>query len=141
MKKSWKIVLTSVIIWLVGTVFAWLTCGWLFNKVYTIPPLIWLSPEAMFTATNMFWSNFFGLAGSFVFVLVYLWIFKGIPGKNTKKGMNYGLIVWLVGTLFGIIGMPLYMTISWIVVIYWIIQALVFNLIRGAIVGAMFKKA
>jgi len=65
---------------------------------------------------------------------------KGIPGEGAKKGMTYGILVWLVGALTGIASMPDYMTIATTVVVYWILQALVLNIINGAIVGVIYKE-
>jgi hypothetical protein len=102
---------------------------------------IWKSSEAMTSGTNMFWSYFLGLATSIIFVLVYVALYNGLPGKKgSNKGIVYGFIVWLVGSLSGMISMPFYMNIAWAVVIYWIIQALVFNFIRGLIVGGTYKE-
>ncbi len=135
-----KILLSSVLIWIVSTLFAWLTCGWLFNWVYQIEPIIWLTPEVMMSANNMIASNIIGIFMSIIFVSVYAWLHGNFPGKtNIRKGLNYGFMVWLVGALAGMVGMPFYMTIAWTVVIYWLVQALVVSLIKGAIVGAIYK--
>lgn len=134
-----KILLATLVIWIIGSVFGFLTCGWLFNWVYMIPPIIWKDAAAMMTISNMVFSYLFGLIASFLFVWVYAFLFKGIPGKGVKKGMIYGILIWLVGALSGMATMPFYMTISMVVVIYWIIQALILNIIRGAIIGVLYK--
>jgi len=134
-----KILISGVIIWLVGAVFGWLTCGWLFNWVYQIPPNIWRPPEVMFQTGNLILSNLFGLITAIIFVAVYEFIMNGLPGDGVKRGVIYGFIVWLVGALAGMVTMPFYMTIATTVVIYWIINALVINLIKGAIVGAIYR--
>ena len=59
--------------------------------------------------------------------------------KYLKIGL-FGFFVWLVGAFSGLASMPFFMTIAVTVVIYWIIQALVFNLINGAIVGMIYKE-
>ena len=51
-----------------------------------------------------------------------------------------GLIVWLLGALSVIASMPFYLAIATIVVLYWLIQALVLNVINGAILGAIYKE-
>jgi hypothetical protein len=61
-------------------------------------------------------------------------------GEGVKKGMTYGILVWLVGALTGIASMPFYMTIATTVVVYWLLQALVLGLINGAIVGVIYKE-
>jgi len=135
-----RIALASIVIWIVGSVFAMLTCGWLFNWVYEIPPIIWKPVEEMMATNNMVTSYVLGLIVSIIFVSVYAWLYDKLPGKGAKKGMTYGFIVWLVGALSGTMTMPLYMTIAVTVVVYWIIQALILNLIIGAITGAIYKK-
>ena len=134
-----RIILASVIIWLVSTAFTWLTCGWLFTWVYEIPPMIWLPPEEMMSTNSLVLSNIFGIVISFIFTLVYAVLYKGIPGKGFKKGMIYGILLWLVGALSGLITMPFYMTIATAVISYWIISSLALNLINGAILGAIYK--
>ncbi|MBU0648764.1 hypothetical protein KJ969_01480 [Patescibacteria group bacterium] len=134
-----KLILSAVIILVVGTAFSWLTCGWLFNWVYTIPPLIWHTPETMMSASSFALGILFGIVHALMFVLVYAVLYKGIPCLGAKKGLVYGFLMWLVGALAGMISMPVYMTIAWTVIIYWIAQALALNLINGAIVGAIYK--
>ena len=135
-----KIILPSIVIWIVTTVLGFITCGWLFNWVYQIPPNIWIDPEIMMSAGNMIGMNLIGLISAVIFVSVYAFLQKAIPGSGAKKGMTYGLIVWLVGTLTGIAAMSFYMTIATTVVVYWIIQGLVMNLINGAIVAKLYKE-
>lgn len=135
-----RILGSSVVLWIVGSAFGWLTCGWLFNWVYTLPPNIWKDMTMLMTPGNMVGSIVFGFIISVIFVSVFAYLYKGIPGKGVKKGMTYGFLVWLVGTVSGIITMPFYMTINSIVVVYWVLQALVLNLINGAIVGALYKE-
>jgi len=137
--KSKKLILSTILIWIAGIIFMWLTCGWLFSWVYTIPPLIWLSPEEMMSTNNMLLSNLSALMASFLFVMVYDILYKGIPGTGIKKGLTYGLLMWLVGALSGMVTMPFYMTIASTVIVYWVIQALVLNLLRGLIIGWIYK--
>ncbi len=133
-----KIIISSVVIWIVSVAFGFLTCGWLFNWVYQLPPNIWKSPEAM--AVNLIWMNLIGLLTAIIFASVFALLYKGIPGQGIKKGINYGFIIWLVSALSGMITMPFYMTIATTVVVYWIILALALNIINGAIIGAIYKE-
>ncbi|MCK5149399.1 hypothetical protein KAJ87_00545 [Candidatus Pacearchaeota archaeon] len=136
--KLKKILLSSIIIWIVSAVFGFITCGYLFNWVYQLPPNIWKSAEIM--AGNLVWMNLIGLFTATIFVLVFAILYKGIPRKGMKKGIVYGFFVWLLIAVSGMITMPFYMTISPVVVAYWIIQALVLNIIIGAILGAIYKE-
>lgn len=137
--KATRIILLTVLTWIVSTVVILLTCGWLFTWVYAIPPMIWVTPETMQTTPYLVGSNVAHLVINFFFVLVFAILHKGIPGTGWKKGLMYGLLIWLVGALSMAI-MPFYMTISTTVVIYWILQALVIYLINGLLVGALYKE-
>ncbi|MFH1455878.1 MAG: hypothetical protein ABIF40_02925 [archaeon] len=141
MKINWKkTILATLAVWIVGTLYTFLTCAWLFNWVYEIEPIIWIAPEAMMTTSNMIGSNIIGIVSALFFVLVFVWLMKGLPSKGWKKGLYYGLFLWLAATFAGIASMPFYMTISWTVIIYWLISLFVRVLIMGAIVAAIYKK-
>lgn len=135
-----RILISGVVIWIVSTVLGFLSCGWLFNWVYLLPPNIWLDETVMMSAGNIIGANIAGLILALLFTFVFAVLYKGIPGTGAKKGMIYGVLVWLVGALAGIASMPFYMTIATTVVIYWIIQALVMNVISGAIIGAIYRE-
>ena len=133
-----KILLSGIIVWIISTAFGWLTCGWLFNWVYQIPPTnIWVTPEKMMD--NLLWINLIGFVTAIIFIGVYAYFYKSLPGEGVSKGMRYGFIVWLVGALSVTAIMPFYATIATTVIVYWIINALVIKLINGAVVGAVYK--
>jgi len=135
-----RILISGFVMWLVGTVFGLLTCGWLFNWVYLLPPNIWKDPAVTMSTGNIIGANLTGLVAAIIFASVYALLYKGIPGDGIKKGMTYGILVWLLGAVSGIATMPFYMTIATTVVVYWILQALVLNLINGAILGVIYKE-
>lgn len=41
------------------------------------------------------------IAEGILFGLVYSVLYDGLPGKNINRGLNYGVIIWLVGTVPG----------------------------------------
>lgn len=133
-----RFILAGIAIWIFGVAWAFLTCGWLFNWVYQIPPIIWKTPEEMMTTQSFLGSNAIGLLISLIFVLVYAVLYKGIPGTGVKKGLMYGLLVWAIGSL-GMASLPYYMTIAPAVVLYWILNFLVAHLIHGLLVGAIYR--
>lgn len=139
-KFDWKkILIASVAIWIFGIVFMMLTCASLFQWVYSLPPNIWQPAEIIMSPNNMLISNVWGFIVSVIFVWVYALIAKSLPGKGIMKGVWYGIVLWLTGALSGMASMSLYMTINTTVVVYWVVQALVSNLIRGAIVAGIYK--
>lgn len=137
--KLKRVLVASVLITVAGIFFTMVTCAGVFRWVYDLPPNIWLEAEEMVSSKNMVASYLVGFLRSLLFVLVYVWIYKGLPGKGIGKGLNYGFIVWLVGSFSGMITMPFYMAINVVVVVYWILQGLVLNVLNGAIVAAVYK--
>ncbi len=129
----------AVVITIFGMIWTMVTCAGLFGWVYEIPPIIWKDASEMMTLTNTILSIVWGFLTAILFTLMYAVLYKGIPGKGVKKGIIYGFIVYLIGTFSGIVGMPLYMTISPVVVVYWVLNYLVSSIIMGAIVGAIYK--
>ena len=133
--KAGKILIAGVVISVFSTIFGMVTCGWLFSWVYKLEPVgIWKSmegpPGAMF---------FIGaLVLNIIFVLVYVLLRKGIPGKNKLiKGLMYGLCVWAVGILPGMFSMYSFMTVATGVLVYWAIQGLIETPLAGLITAAI----
>lgn len=134
-----RLLLATLAVWVFGSLWVVATCGWLFNWVYEIPPIIWKSPAEIMMTSNIVGSYLAGILAAFLFVLVYALFYKCTPRKGVKKGLWYGFVVWLVGPLSGVITMPFYMTISTVVIGYWIINMFVSHLVMGALVGAIYK--
>jgi hypothetical protein len=136
-----RIVIAGVVVWIVSSIFFFLTCGWLYKWVYQLPPNIWRDWATMpATAVNLIGPHVIGIIRGLLFALVFAILYKGIPGKGITKGIVYGVLVWLVGALTGMASLPFYMTIATTVVIYWILQQLVLGVINGAIVGVIYKE-
>lgn len=76
---------------------------------------------------------------SLLFVIVYALLQKGIPGKNKfTKGLIYGLLVWLVGLVPGMLATAIYMTVSKIVIVYWTVWGLIVTPLKGLITSAIY---
>lgn len=135
-----RIFLAGIIVWIITGLYTWLTCGWLFNWVYNIPPTnIWRDPMAL-GAGNITLVILLSLLVGIIFALVYAFLYKGLPKEGASKGVIYGFVIWLVGAFSGMVTMPFFMMISPWVVFYWIISGLIIFLINGAIVGAIYKE-
>ncbi len=78
-----RILISGVAVWIVSALFGWVTCGWLFNWVYQLPPNIWKAPEVM--ASNLIWMNLIGLLTAIIFALVFALLHKGIPKKGVER--------------------------------------------------------
>ncbi|MHC4122638.1 MAG: hypothetical protein ACYSSI_03615 [Planctomycetota bacterium] len=133
--KAGRILIAGIAATIFGAVFGTLTCGWLFKWVYTLEPTnIWKPIEAPPPA------YFIGaLVLNLVFAFIYALLNKGIPGKNRFiKGIVFGLCVWAVGVLPGMLATYFFMTIHPGVVLYWTIGGLIQTPITGLIIAAIY---
>lgn len=135
MKKG-KILLAGLAITVFNAIFGALTCGNIFTWVYRLEPTnVWKpvngAPSAMFMAG--------GLMLSIILAFVYALINKGIPGSNKfVKGIIFGLCVWAVGMMPGMLATYEFMTVAPTVIIYWSIIGLIKTPLVGIIIAAIY---
>ena len=87
-----------------------------------------------------FYSLGFGFVGWVLFTGGYLLVRKSIPGKTLiKKGLAYGLFIFLVGAIPGYLAMILLINLPLTLVVLWMFESLVINLVSGIVVAKMNK--
>ena len=134
-----RVIAAAIVATIVGFIYSWVTCGWLFQWVYTLEPTnVWKPMEDI--TTWMVWINIGGFILNVILVGVFAYLYKGIPFKGIKKGFCFGLMVWLVGTLPEMFSNYMMFTVNTTVIIYWIFNALIEYLILGAVIAAVYKK-
>lgn len=131
-----KMILAIIVVAVFNVLVGMLTCGGVFSWVYKLEPVSVWKPMENISLPLM-------IAGTFfidtLFVFVYTLINKGIPGKNkVVKGLVYGLLVWMVGLVPGMISTYLYMTVATTVVIYWTIWGFIVSPLKGIITAAIY---
>ncbi len=132
-----RLILATVAISVFSTIIGMITCGGVFNWVYSIEPAnIWKpmdsAPSALYF-TGLFIVNA-------IFVMIYALINKALPGQNKLiKGLAYGLGVWAVGTLPGMLSTYSFMNVSDVVIVYWLIWGLFAVPLKGLITAAICK--
>lgn len=93
-------------------------------------------------ASFMIYSIIFNLIASFIFVLVYLIIYDSLPGTGlTKKGLSYGLIIFMISGISGMLGMILLINLPAGLIGMWTVETLVINLLCGIFVALIAKPA
>ncbi|MFC1562956.1 hypothetical protein ACFL4Z_02795 [candidate division KSB1 bacterium] len=91
-------------------------------------------------ASFMFYSILFNLITSFFFVFVYLIISESIPGTGlVKKGLFYGLIVFMLSGISGALGMLLLINLPSGLIVLWTIESLIICIIGGILVAKIAK--
>ncbi len=85
-------------------------------------------------------SIIFAFIGGLIFAGAYTIITKGIPGKTVvKKGINYGLLIWLVaGIPFGL-GLILLINLPYDLIAIWTVTSLIVYLLAGAATAKIVK--
>lgn len=137
MMKIQKLLLAVLAVVIFNTIIGMITCGGVFSWVYKLEPINVWRPMENFSFPIMLLSTFIV---DTIFVYVYTLLKNGIPGKNNfVKGLVYGLCVWAVGVIPGMISTSLYMTVATTVVIYWTIWGLIVSPVKGLIAAAIYK--
>ncbi|EKD52207.1 MAG: putative membrane protein [uncultured bacterium] len=135
MKQTIRILLAGLAVMIFNAVFGMITCGHFFSWVYQLEPTnIWKPmdgpPGAFFMVAS--------LVLSIILAVVYTIIKNGLPGKCVYcKGAFFGLCVWAVGMLPGMLATYAFMTVAPTVVVYWLIIGLIKTPLNGIIIATI----
>ncbi len=80
------------------------------------------------------------IAEGILFGLIYSYLYDGIPGKTVKKGLSFGLIVWLVGTVPEMAYTYLSIVVPSPIIAYWLLGDLINLLVMGASLAFVYEK-
>lgn len=115
----------------------------LFGRVFELEPsYIWKwTPTQGFNMPAEWWLILFSLniILALAFAFVYALIEKSLPGQQTKKGIVFGLIIWVVGPIPALATMYLMMNIAGGALLYFVFQSLFEWLVYGMIISAIYK--
>ena len=82
----------------------------------------------------MLYSLLFSFIAGVLFSLVYATIKTGVPASNnTKKGLFYGLLVFLVAGVPGALSMYLLINLPSMLIVFWTLENFVIYLVNGLI--------
>lgn len=81
------------------------------------------------------------VADGILFGLVYSVLYDGIPGKNNlNRGLNYGVILWLVGIVPGMAITYLMMAVPTPIIASWLFGGLIDMLVMGAVLAIVYER-
>lgn len=126
-------VLAGIVMIIIGAIFGGLT-----GPLYAETPQLWKPMEPLINWLVGMW--IINIIIGIIFGLVYGKIQQGIPGGGTKKGLYYGLILWLVGTIPGMMITLHTMAVPTILVAAWTIQNLVAIPLAGVTIVKTYEK-
>lgn len=136
MKTIWKAVLAVIIMiviaMIINTVIAQFTMSY-----YTDPAYFGVWSKVMMPAegpppASFFWySALFQLITAIFFVLIYYLLGSAVPGRKANQGLMYGLFVFLVGALPGMLSLILLINLPIGIVLWWMLSGLIVSLLAG----------
>ena len=123
--------IAGIVILIVG-----MTSGYLFGTDYEKTPELWKHMTGNWYYTMIAVDFIEGILYGLVFTVVY----TGIPGNGWKKGLNYGLILWIVATIPGMLMTYITMTVPDMIVASWLFGGLISLVIAGPAIAIVHDK-
>lgn len=133
MNQLGKIISATIALTALNFVLNIFLCGGIFKWVYQLEPVnVWKSMHSIPWGIYYFGEIIINL----IFVLVFMIIKNGLPGKSKiSKGLYFGVLTWAIGTLPGMFATYMFMNIAGTVVIYWTLLYLFTNPLRGVLIS------
>ena len=145
MIKTWKIIVAAIVFMIISqvihTIESFITMSYYTDQTY-FP--VW-SKIMMPTAGPppiefYYYSLTFAFITGLLFTGVYTVVAKGVLGKTlVKKGLIYGLLIWLVGGIPGYLAMVLLINLPVDLIAYWAVTGLIINLLGGVAIAKIAK--
>lgn len=132
-----KILLIGVVAAIISIILGFVTCGWIFNFIYTLPPVeVW----KIFTPTTFAIIIVYSLIYYTFITLIFAKVRKVLPIDNVRAGLFYGTALWIVTSLNGAVPTFLFMNVNQIVPIYWALIGLLDSLIIATVIAMLYKE-
>ena len=117
-----------------------ITCGTLFRWVYFIDPSVIYNTGLLNFSFQ--WASL-AVLGNFifaaVFVMIYSIIHSSIKAKGIKKGLIFGLLLWIMGSFLFFLRVSINLK-PFVVFLYWTINDFFVFLICGVIISLIYEK-
>jgi hypothetical protein len=135
--KAWKIILAAIVFMIIAQVInyieAMFTMNYYIDQTYaTVWSKIMMPTAGPSPMEFYYYSLTFSFITGLFFTVVYTIVEKGVPGNTfVKKGLIYGLLIWLVGGLSGSLAMVLLINLPIDLIAYWTLSGLIVDLLAG----------
>jgi len=136
MKMMWKKGIIAGIAAGVVVLAIGMLLGSLLGAEYTATPQLWKP----MTGNWWYYMIVIDLVEGIIYGLVFGIVMNGIPGNGWKKGLNYGLILWLVGTVPGMLMTYSTMAVPDMIVASWLFGGLISLAIAGPVIAVIYNK-
>jgi hypothetical protein len=131
-------IIGGVVFGILGEIFGWLIYGACFKDAVTAVSQFWRPMDSLYWRVGMPLVDIFaGLMIALGFALFY----KGIPGEGIKKGLVFGLILWLMSRVPGELFWYVMSPIPFSLVIAGWIHGILVAAIGGMVLAAIYGKS
>lgn len=133
--------LFAVLAQVIHTIGAYLTMSYyMMPEYFSIWSKIMMPTAGPPPTSFMVYSLLFSLISGILIALVYGIVKNSVPGKTTaKKGLNYGLLLFLVAGIPGYLSMLLLINLPALLLLYWVFETLILDLIGCIIIARIMK--
>ena len=131
-------ILSGIAFGIIGEIFGFIIYGVLFMKWISESHQVWRPMESMHMRIGMPLADIFG---GLMVALAFAILYKGIPGTGIKKGLIFGLILWLITRLAGELFFYVMSPIPFMLVIAGWIHGLIVGAIGGMAVAVIYGKS
>ncbi|MEM4245129.1 MAG: hypothetical protein QW404_02135 [Candidatus Nanoarchaeia archaeon] len=137
----WAGILFAVLAQIIHTLGSWLTMGYYTDQNYFAVWSKLMMPTAGPPPQSFYlYSILFGIVGGILVAMVYGVVKNSIPGKTiAKKGLNYGLLVFLLAGVSCFLTMLLLINLPAQLILWWAVENLVTYLIGGMIIAWVMR--
>jgi hypothetical protein len=80
------------------------------------------------------------LAEGILYGLVYSVLYNGIPGKDIMKGINFAVILWLIGTVPGMAITYHSMAVPMMIIVSCTFGGIINLLVMGAVLAFVYER-
>ena len=131
-------ILGGVAFGIIGEIFGWVIYGVLFIKWTVEAHQIWRPMESLYWRIGMPLAD---ILGGLMVALAYAVLYKGIPGIGVRRGLVFGLILWLITRLAGELFFYAMCPIPFMLVVAGWIHGLIVGALGGIVVAAIYGKS
>lgn len=122
----------------IGEAFGWLIYGVLFMRWTEQVGQLWRPMESLYWRIGMPLADIFS---GLMIALGYALLYKGIPGNGLKKGLMFGLILWLIVRLAGELSWYAMSPVPFMLVVAGWLHGIIVMLLGGLVIAAIYGKS
>ncbi len=106
--------------------------------LYEASAAVWKPMEPLGMWLAQMWA--LTVAEGMLYGLVYSVLYSGVPGDGVKKGLNFAILLWLIGTVPGMAITYHSMAVPTPIIASWLFGGLINLLVMGAVLALVYEK-